>query len=181
LIYLLEYLLAGRVVRLGRLGVFRFQGGQLQRRALILNPDAAGVWVSAETLPMVAFLRALETRRQPGGEPEQRRRRVIVETPYRGDVARNMRYLRDAQRDCIGRGEAPFASHRMYTDALDDDDPVERDLGVALGFEWGLVAHATVAYTDLGISTGMGLGIAHARMAGRPVELRSLPGWASDA
>ena len=36
---------------------------------------------------------------------------VVVESPYAGDVETNVRYARAAIRDCLMRGEAPFASH----------------------------------------------------------------------
>ena len=34
--------------------------------------------------------------------------RVIIESPYAGDVEKNLRYLRAAMHDCLMRGEAPF-------------------------------------------------------------------------
>lgn len=55
---------------------------------------------------------------------------VIIESPYAGDVDRNLEYLRAAMRDCLKRGEAPFASHALYTQpgVLDDGSRmVERD------------------------------------------------------
>ena len=54
---------------------------------------------------------------------------VIVESPYAGDVERNERYARACIRDCLLRGEAPFASHLLYTQAgvLDDTIKEERD------------------------------------------------------
>lgn len=107
-------------------------------------------------------------------------RRVIVESPYAGNVELNLRYLRAALRDCLLRGEAPFASHAIYTQpgVLDDTVPLEREHGIQAGFVWGLKADATVVYGDLGTSRGMHYGIKAAEEAGRPVEHRSLPGWA---
>jgi hypothetical protein len=107
-------------------------------------------------------------------------RRVIVETPFAGDVRRNLRYLRACMRDCLLRGEAPYASHAIYTQpgVLNDDDTADRELGMVAGFFWGKVADATVVYTDLGVSRGMEHGIARALAEGRPVERRVLaPGW----
>jgi len=106
-------------------------------------------------------------------------RRVIIESPYAGNVELNLRYLRAAMRDCLDRGEAPFASHGLYTQdgVLDDNIPAQRDLGIAAGFAWRIVADATVVYTDLGITIGMEFGIAHADECGRAVEYRTLPGW----
>ncbi len=106
---------------------------------------------------------------------------VIVESPYAGDVGRNVAYARAALRDCLLRGEAPFASHLLYTQpgVLDDGKPEERQLGIAAGLALAEAASGaqTVAYTDLGISAGMSWGIANAEANGRHVEYRSLPGW----
>lgn len=84
-------------------------------------------------------------------------RRVIVETPYAGDIERNVHYARLCLHDCLVRNEAPFASHLLYTQAsvLDDGVPEERSLGIQAGLSWGSVAEATVVYVDYGISTGM--------------------------
>ena len=77
-------------------------------------------------------------------------------------------------RDCLLRGEAPFASHLFYTQVLDDQAPNERLLGMVAGWAWLPVADATVVYRDLGISPGMKEGIAKAVAAGLPIEYRSL-------
>lgn len=104
-------------------------------------------------------------------------RRVIVESPYAGDVDRHMRYLEACLRDCLLRGEAPFASHRLYPGALNDNSPDERALGIRAGLVWGDVADATVVYTDCGISGGMRQGIAAATAAQRVIEYRQLGSW----
>lgn len=104
-------------------------------------------------------------------------RRVILESPYAGNVRRNLAYAMAAVRDCLTRGEAPFASHLLYPQLLDDTIPAERALGIEAGLAWGLVAEATVVYVDLGVSSGMEQGIAHAHRHGRLVEVRSLPAW----
>jgi hypothetical protein len=103
-------------------------------------------------------------------------RRVIVESPFAGDVALNVRYARACIRDCLLRGEAPMASHLLYTQrgVLNDDRSDHRDLGIAAGFAWAAVADATVVYTDLGISKGMAQGMADADFHDRPIEVRKL-------
>jgi hypothetical protein len=102
---------------------------------------------------------------------------VIVESPFAGDIARNVRYARACMRDCLMRGEAPFASHLLYTQegVLDDNIQEERDHGIAAGFAWRSTAKKTVVYTDCGISKGMEYGIAHAKEEGHPIEYRTLP------
>ncbi len=104
---------------------------------------------------------------------------VIVESPFAGDVKKNIRYARAAMRDCLLRGEAPYASHLLYTQegVLNDDVPEEREHGIQAGFAWRQAAQATVVYQDLGISRGMQYGIDHAKEQGSEIEYRSLPGW----
>lgn len=104
---------------------------------------------------------------------------VIIESPFAGDVERNTAYARACLRDCLRRGEAPFASHLLYTQpgVLDDGLPHERAQGIAAGLAIGERADATVVYTDLGISGGMQQGIAAAGDVRRPVEFRRLEGW----
>ena len=104
-------------------------------------------------------------------------KRVILETPYAGDVAANLTYARACIRDCVLRDEAPIASHLLFTQPgiLDDDKPAERSLGMRAGFAWYAVAEAAVVYTDRGISKGMQAGIAQAVKHNVPVEYRTLP------
>lgn len=101
---------------------------------------------------------------------------VIIESPYAGDVERNLRYLRACMRDSILRGEAPYASHGLYTQpgVLRDDLPEERKLGIEAGFVWRSLARFTAVYVDLGVTQGMRMGIEHALDAGGVVVERSL-------
>ncbi len=109
-------------------------------------------------------------------------KRVVIESPFAGDVERNLRYVRACMADCFKRGEAPFASHALYTQpgVLDDNVPSERKLGIEAGFEWGDDGDVRAVYTDLGISRGMEMGIERAQQLGQPVEMRTLGGeWAT--
>jgi hypothetical protein len=103
-------------------------------------------------------------------------RRVIIESPYAGDVEGNVVYLRACLRDCLMRGEAPFASHAIYTQqgVLRDEVPAEREHGIQAGFAWRQAAELIVVYTDRGISRGMQYGISHALEHGMPIEYREL-------
>jgi hypothetical protein len=101
---------------------------------------------------------------------------VIIESPYAGDVEANVRYARAAVRDSLLRGEAPIASHLLYTQPgiLDDDIPEERQHGIDAGLAWRHVSTKTVVYSDLGITKGMEYGIHAAFKAGKPIEYRYL-------
>ena len=94
-------------------------------------------------------------------------------------IARNRAYLAECLRDSLLRGEAPFASHGLYTAALDDSIPEERELGILAGFAWGPAADKVVVYTDLGVSGGMRQGIKAALARGADVEYRNVRGTQS--
>lgn len=101
---------------------------------------------------------------------------VILESPYAGNVKRNIQYARACMRDCLLRGEAPYASHLLYAQegVTDDAIPEERSLGMRAGMAWGTKASKTVVYIDHGVSKGMWWGIDHAKQIGRPIEYRRL-------
>lgn len=101
-------------------------------------------------------------------------KRVLVESPFRPLTEAPTDYVVRAMRDALSRGEAPFASHRLYPGVLDDEKPSERELGIEAGLEWGSQAMETVVYVDWGVSIGMAHGIARAVAEGRPVSLRAL-------
>ena len=111
---------------------------------------------------------------------------VILESPYAGTsrfkIIRlfqrwlNVRYARACLRDSLMLGESPIASHLLYTQpgVLNDDDPLERAMGIEAGLAWRGVAEATVVYTDRGISDGMEYGIKAAKESGIPIIYRHL-------
>ncbi|MDP3327198.1 hypothetical protein [Parvibaculum sp.] len=103
---------------------------------------------------------------------------VILESPYAGDIEANVEYARACVRDSLSRGEAPIASHLLYTQPgiLRDEVEEERQWGIDAGLSWRSVSEGTVVYTDRGISTGMKYGIAAAEAAGKTVEFRSILG-----
>ena len=81
---------------------------------------------------------------------------VILESPYAGDVEANVAYARACLLDSLRRGEAPIASHLLYTQVLDDTVPEERALGIAAGLAWRAVPGVLpVFYIDRGWSRGM--------------------------
>lgn len=88
---------------------------------------------------------------------------VIIESPYAGeheyDIAFNVAYARAAMHDAI----------------VDDRIEDERDLGITAGFNYRRVADRSAFCIDLGWSTGMRHGHAHAL---KKVFERTIPGWA---
>jgi hypothetical protein len=101
--------------------------------------------------------------------------RVIVESPFAGGFG-NVKYGRECLRDCINRGESPFAAHLLYTQKglLDDRLPEERSKGMGAALGWLEVADYVAVYMDLGITPGMVVGIVRAAKLGKPIRLRWL-------
>lgn len=105
-------------------------------------------------------------------------KRVLIESPYAGEVLRNQMYARFCMNDAVVRHkEAPYASHLLFTQEfiLDDDVPEERMLGIDAGLEWGKAADFTAVYVDLGLSSGIAYGVRNARLTNRVVDFRQLP------
>jgi hypothetical protein len=113
---------------------------------------------------------------------------VVIESPYgsnpdgsRADeatVERNVRYVRACMADCLKRGEAPIASHALYTQpgVLDDSDVEQRLLGMTAGWAWHGVCDYLVVYVDLGWTRGLHLGVEHADKISKSVHIRTLKG-----
>lgn len=82
---------------------------------------------------------------------------VIIESPYAGNIEINIEYARLCLKHSIMLGEAPIASHLLYTQegVLNDLDKNERMLGINAGLEWLRVADAHIFYVDYGWSEGM--------------------------
>lgn len=108
---------------------------------------------------------------------------VIIESPLAANPGRTAEehvvYAKACMRDCLERGEAPFASHLLYAQPgiLDDLIHNQRKLGIEAGLAWAMHADMTVVYTDCGISRGMELGIANATHVGREIVYRTLGSW----
>lgn len=105
-------------------------------------------------------------------------KRVIIESPYAAfgnrTVHANKEYAKACINDSLSRGEAPFVSHLLYPQVLNDKRPDERKLGKEAGLTWGDCADLTAVYIDHGITPGMQEGIDRAVEEGRPFEERKL-------
>lgn len=113
-------------------------------------------------------------------------RRVILESPYAAGaveqwavaatIADNVAYAKRCMLDCLGRRDAPIASHLLWTQdgLLDDRDPDQRKAGIEAGLAWGPVADAAVFYVDRGASRGMLAAAERYASVGVKMEWRSL-------
>lgn len=105
---------------------------------------------------------------------------VVIESPFSPSNGRttdqNIAYGRAALLDSLSRGEAPYASHLLYTQVLDDTDIDERRTGMQAGFVWGSRADLVAVYIDHTITRGMLAGMKRALSRRCPMVFRSLHG-----
>ena len=84
-------------------------------------------------------------------------RRVIIQSPYAAGnlegVKTNVTYARECLQHSLDLGEAPFASHLLYPQVL--DEATGRDRGLQAEAEWMQAADLVAFYTDRGWSPGM--------------------------
>lgn len=112
------------------------------------------------------------------------KKRVVIESPFGKrvdgsrcsptEMARNVRYLKRCLADSLSRDEAPFASHALYPQVLDDATPEQREQGMAAGLAWGAVGEAVAVYIDHGETEGMTRGIAQHVENGLPIAYRRI-------
>ena len=101
-------------------------------------------------------------------------KRVIIESPFAGDIDLNIRYARRCLLDSLKRNEAPIASHLLHTQVLDDEIPGQRTMGVNAGFAWYGSDVLVTFYVDLGMSQGMNDALAKCEAEGIEFEFRRL-------
>lgn len=61
------------------------------------------------------------------------KRIVFICSPYAGDVEANTRRARRYCRFAMEQGYVPIAPHLLFPQFLNDDDPIERELGLSFG------------------------------------------------
>lgn len=105
---------------------------------------------------------------------------VVIESPFAPSenhtVEEHVEYAQKCMHDSLIRGEAPYASHLLYTqpNVLDDTIPEERKLGIEAGFMWRNVAEVTAFYVDFGYSNGMLMGLQDCINKRKPYEIRKI-------
>lgn len=74
---------------------------------------------------------------------------------YKGDIKRNKEYARYLTKVAILNGYTPITTHLYLTEALDDDDPNERKLGMSVGGRLLKACKYILVGDNYGISDGM--------------------------
>jgi len=104
---------------------------------------------------------------------------VMIESPYwsknKEQLKQNIEYAKKCLLDSLNRGEAPFASHLLYTRVLKNDAITKhRYMGLSAAFAWAKKADLVAVYIDLGFTAGINKGIQNAQKNKIPIEYRRL-------
>ena len=87
-------------------------------------------------------------------------KRLVIESPYAGDVEDNIEFARVVCLYAIYLGYAPIASHLLYTQFLDDDIQEERMLGIEAGLAWSSQAEEVWFCLQEGAKLSKGMSLA---------------------
>ena len=89
--------------------------------------------------------------------------RVFICSKYAGDIEHNVRVAQALCRMALEGGLAPFAPHLLYTQFLDDSDPVQRDIGISTGLRFMETCDVVWVYVGEGVSDGIRRELEHAQ------------------
>lgn len=105
----------------------------------------------------------------------QKMKKIYVASKYAGDVAANTESAVRCCRYVIGQGFMPVASHLLYPQMLDDNNPRKREMGLKFGLALLSVCDEVWAFTAGGeISSGMERELRVAKRLGKPIRMMDM-------
>ena len=97
------------------------------------------------------------------------RPKVYIVSKFAGDVPHNIRQARKYCRFAVSKNRIPIASHLIYPQFLNDNEPKERELGLMFGLAL-LAICAEVWCFGSDISSGMAQELQEARLLNKPIR-----------
>ena len=94
---------------------------------------------------------------------------VFICSPFAGDIAGNTEKARRYMRFAMEQGAIPFAPHLLYPQALDEENPDHRQMGLFFGLVWLGKCHELWVFGDA-VSGGMAAEIAKAAWRHMPIR-----------
>lgn len=96
---------------------------------------------------------------------DKNRRKIYVASQYAGDVDANTKAAAGYCRRVIEAGHMPVASHLLYPQVLNDNDPKDRELGLMFG-----LAVCDEVWVFGSVSPGMAQEIEEAKRLKKPIR-----------
>lgn len=107
--------------------------------------------------------------RQKQRYADKNRRKVYVASRYAGDVEKNVALAISYCRRVMDAGYMPVASHLLYPQILNDNDPDERELGLLFGL--ALLRMCDEVWVFGEVSEGMAREIEEARRLNKKLRI----------
>ena len=60
-------------------------------------------------------------------------KKIFICSPLKGNIEENIKKAREYSREVVLAGDIPITPHIYFTQFLDDNNPEERELGIAMG------------------------------------------------
>ena len=98
------------------------------------------------------------------------RPKIYVASKYAGDVEANVAAAVDYCKYVISQNGIPVASHLLYPQMLDDNDPDELELGLMFGLSLLAICDEVWCFGDISESEGVQQDIVEARKLGKTVR-----------
>ena len=97
---------------------------------------------------------------------------VFICSPLAGDVERNLENAQRFSRFAVEQGAIPVAPHLLYPQFMDDNDPIERALGLSFGKVLLSKCDEVWVFGET-VSPGMKQELIKARAWGKPIKFYS--------
>ena len=98
------------------------------------------------------------------------RKKIYVASKYAGNVDANVKAAVSYCKYVISKNCIPIASHLLYPQMLDDNDPNERELGLMFGLSLLAICDEVWCFGEISESEGVQQEIVEARKQGIPVR-----------
>lgn len=99
-------------------------------------------------------------------------KKIFVSSPLAGDYENNIKNAQKYCREVLFQGHMPLAPHIYYTNFLEDNNEVERQLGMYMGLKWLAECDEMWVFNQNGISKGMQAEIDVATQLNIPIKYK---------
>ena len=97
-------------------------------------------------------------------------KKIFVSSPLAGDYENNIKNAQKYCREVLLQGYMPLAPHVYYTNFLEENNEVERQLGMDMGLRWLAECDEIWVFNQNGISKGMQVEIDMATKLNIPIK-----------
>ena len=99
-------------------------------------------------------------------------KKIFISSPLAGDYENNIKNAQKYCREALFQGYIPLAPHVYYTSFLEENNEIERQLGMDMGLRWLAECDEMWVFNQNGISKGMQVEIDMATQLNIPIKYK---------